>query len=272
MPYTVQAAAAASPVAEKRTLDEKYNELAALQERLLKSKAKHEVVEEEAPVTKTAAVTSKDELVDSLKQTISQQQKLLIGFLKQIEELEDNGKEVLEIEVEELQHKVSKLEHALEKKDAEIESLEQQVTMAHSMTSRIDDVVKEFEHVQSRMMELEVQASKAEALELELQEANEGYDMVRHDLVRKQEKLEQTLNETQALRQQLAETEDKLAESNRQRLQLQKKVQFLQDLNEDMYSMSESNNKMKNELRRIGELESMLSMIAEERDQLLRKK
>ena len=38
-----------------------------------------------------------------------------------------------------------------------------------------------------------------------------------------------------------------------------------------MQHVSESNQKLQNELRRIGELESMLSMIAEERDRLLNK-
>jgi len=66
--------------------------------------------------------------------------------------------------------------------------------------------------------------------------------------------------------------EDKLAEANLQRQQLQKKVQFLQELNADMQNISETNKKLQTELRRIGELESMLTMMAEERDQLLRKK
>lgn len=77
--------------------------------------------------------------------------------------------------------------------------------------------------------------------------------------------------ENQRLHTTLGTTEDKLAESNMQRQQLQKKVQFLQDINNDMQNVSESNQRLQNELRRIGELESMLSMIAEERDRLLKK-
>ena len=66
--------------------------------------------------------------------------------------------------------------------------------------------------------------------------------------------------------------EDKLAEANLQRQQLQKKVQFLTDLNTDLQSISDTNKKLQTELRRIGELESMLNMMAEERDFLLRRK
>jgi len=68
------------------------------------------------------------------------------------------------------------------------------------------------------------------------------------------------------------ELEDKLSEANLQRQQLHKKVQFLSDLNNDMQSIADTNKKLQTELRRIGELESMLNMMAEERDFLLRKK
>jgi hypothetical protein len=43
-------------------------------------------------------------------------------------------------------------------------------------------------------------------------------------------------------------------------------------MNNDMQSISETNKKLQTEIRRIGELESMLTMMAEERDYLLRKK
>jgi hypothetical protein len=39
-----------------------------------------------------------------------------------------------------------------------------------------------------------------------------------------------------------------------------------------MQSISDTNKKLQTEMRRIGELESMLNMMAEERDFLLRKK
>jgi uncharacterized protein Smg (DUF494 family) len=84
--------------------------------------------------------------------------------------------------------------------------------------------------------------------------------------------LEEVMNENQQMRQQMDELEDKLAEANLQRQQLQKKVLFLTDLNTDMQSIADSNKKLQTELRRIGELESMLNMMAEERDFLLRKK
>jgi len=253
------------------TLKDREVQLLQLQERV--QQVKQRPVEEqrqEAPAAEKGDL-SKDQMILSLKQTVAQQQKLLNGFLRKVEEMEDNGKEELRLENEDLRTEIKKLEELVDTKAAEAESLQQQVATAQSMVARIDEIYGEFETLQVRMRELEEQARHANSLETELEEARESFEAARKDLLRKQEKLEQVLNENAELKNQLHEIEDKLSEANRQRLQLQKKVQFLQDLNDDMHNMTEANKKLQNELRRIGELESMLNMIAEERDQLLRK-
>ena len=51
-----------------------------------------------------------------------------------------------------------------------------------------------------------------------------------------------------------------------------KKVQFLESINTEFQQVTDANKKLQNELRRIGELESMLSMMADERDNLLQRK
>jgi uncharacterized protein (DUF3084 family) len=121
------------------------------------------------------------------------------------------------------------------------------------------------------METLEKQANRANNLAIELEDTRQAYEQVHKDLLRKNEKLEEAFRENQQLQHQFNSLEDKLAEANLQRQQLQKKVQFLQDLNADLQSISDTNKKLQTELRRVGELESMLNMIAEERDYLLRK-
>jgi chromosome segregation ATPase len=139
------------------------------------------------------------------------------------------------------------------------------------MSVRIEEVYKEFDELQKNIGNLEKQANKTTVLSLELEDVKQSYEQVHKELIRKQEKLETAIAENQRLHAALSTTEDKLAEANLQRQQLQKKVQFLQDMNNDIRNISDSNHKLQNELRRIGELESMLSMIAEERDRLLNK-
>jgi chromosome segregation ATPase len=219
------------------------------------------------------------QVITSLKDALLRQQETLNTLLTKIDSIDISHqkkewiaeKEELEYEKDELEKKIEKLELQLDNKDGEIRKIKQQEAAAQQMASRIDEVYKEFDLLQKKMTSLEKQANRANALALELQDARQETDQLRKDLDRKQEKLEELITESQRLHATLGTTEDKLAEANLQRQQLYKKVQFLQDINNDMQHVTESNQKLQNELRRIGELESMLNMIAEERDRLLNK-
>ena len=211
--------------------------------------------------------------VVSLKDTLLLQQRTLDSLLAKIDSIEEstyNKKELVQ-KNEELEKKIERLELELEAKEGEIHRVRQQEALAQQMASRIDEVYKEFDLLQHKIASLEKQANKANALTLELEDARQLTEQLQKELGRKQDKLEEMLAESQRLHTTLGVTEDKLAEANLQRQQLQKKVQFLQDITNDMQHVSESNQKLQNELRRIGELESMLSMISEERDRLLNK-
>lgn len=211
-------------------------------------------------------------IVQELKVTIAQQQQVLNNYLDKVEEMEQGGKGQLKQLNHELQKEINKLHHIIEEKDHELEELEQQASGAQKMVTKIDEVYQEFEQLQLKMMQLEKQANRANNLAMELEDIKQSYEQVYNELSRKQEKLEEVMNENQRMRLDMNTIEDKLSEANLQRQQLQKKVQFLQDLNADMQALSDTNKKMQTELRRIGELESMLNMMAQERDFLLRKK
>jgi chromosome segregation ATPase len=216
----------------------------------------------------------------SLKDALLRQQQMLNTLMTKIERVDTTPfdkkgllaeKEELEYEKEELEKKVEQLELLLDDRDSELKRIKQQEVVAQQMASRIDEVYKEFDILQQKITSLEKQANKANELALELEDEKHATEQLRREVERKQEKLEEMIAENQRLHTALSTTEDKLAEANIQRQQLQKKVQFLQDINNDMQHVSESNQRLQNELRRIGELESMLSMIAEERDRLLKK-
>jgi Tfp pilus assembly protein PilO len=64
----------------------------------------------------------------------------------------------------------------------------------------------------------------------------------------------------------LADTEDKLREANFQRQQLQKKAVFLDELNRDLQEASEHNKKLEGQLRRISEMEAMLSRTVQDKN------
>ena len=239
----------------------------------------------EFPVRKPQQTQTSPEPFDnmtlaSLKDALLRQQQMLNTLMSKIERVDTTPfakkgllaeKEELEYEKEELEKKVEQLELLLDDRDSELKRIKQQEVVGQQMASRIDEVYKEFDILQHKIISLEKQANKANELALELEDEKHATEQLRREGERKQEKLEEMIAENQRLHTALSTTEDKLAEANIQRQQLQKKVQFLQDVNNDMQHVSESNQKLQNELRRIGELESMLSMIAEERDRLLNK-
>jgi chromosome segregation ATPase len=229
-----------------------------------------EVKEEIMPAKKT--LPEEKNIVHDLKSTIAQQQKVLTSYLQQVEELENGGKEELRQQNKTLEKEVDRLHSIIEQKDLEIEDIHQQAAAEQKMATKIEEVYQEFEQFQAKMGQLEKQANRSNNLAIELEDARHSYEQVHKELLRKQEKLEDVMNDNQRMREEMNELEDKLSDANLQRQQLQKKVQFLQDLNTDMQSISDTNKKLQTELRRIGELESMLNMMAAERDSLLRKK
>jgi DNA repair exonuclease SbcCD ATPase subunit len=217
-------------------------------------------------------VTEADTLV-SLKQSFIQQQQYLANVLNKIEDLESRGQiEELKKDNEKLINKIDKLEWELEEKEEQLHKLQKQKEVTDQMSARLEDVQTEFLVLQQTMATMEAQANKTNILAMELEETKEAYYQLKNDTIRKQEKLQELLSENAKLYQQLADTEDKLSEANMQRQQLLKKTKMLEDLNNDFQTVAETNQKLQTELRRIGELESMLNMMMEERDNLLRRK
>lgn len=204
------------------------------------------------------------DVLQDLKQSIRQQQKTLDRLLNQVDKLDT------EDEKEEAKKMNATL--VLEEKEAELQKTKHQLSMAQKVAGRVTEVYQEFDLLQQKMAELEETANKANQLAMELEETQQAYAQVKKEMARKQEKLHEAVEENSQLHQQLADTEDKLNESNAQRQQLQKKMQLLENINTELLQMSEANKKMKNELRRIAELESLLSLVSDERDLLLKKR
>ena len=257
---------------EKPVTATRRSTLAELEEQFAKKRKEAFVAREEPSVITNSPVHKETNMVQELKTTISQQQKLLNSYLRQVEALENEGKEEIRQENNDLQREITKLHGIIETKDAEIEDLFLQATSAQKMASKIEEVYEEFDVLQSKMQLLEQQANRANNLAMELEDTKHSYEAIHKELLRKHEKLEQVMEDSQQMKEDMNTLEDKLSEANLQRQQLHKKVQFLTDLNNDMQSLSDTNKKLQTEMRRIGELESMLNMMAEERDYLLRKK
>jgi len=213
-----------------------------------------------------------DESLTNVKQAILQQQQQLNALLQKVEGIKNEHEApVIKKDRPDLQSKIDKLELLLEEKEEELQELRQGSELAQMMTTRMEEVERDFAALQSRLAEYEKQASTANQLAMDLEDLQEEFSNLKEDHKRKAEKLQEATTEKTRLYEQLCQTEDKLQEANTQRHQFMKRARVLEEMNTDFQAVSDTNQKMKNELRRIGELESMLNMMTQERDHLLRR-
>jgi len=125
--------------------------------------------------------------------------------------------------------------------------------------------------LQGKIQKLESQLNQSKMLNVEYEDLKETHYKLIRDFEDQKVKLQSITSEHQQISLQLDETSDKLREANFQRQQLQKRVAYLEELNNDLHVVADANKKLESQLRKIGELESMLNVVSEERDTMLRK-
>lgn len=188
-----------------------------------------------------------------------------------IKETEEKQKEILK-DNEELYNQIEDLRSMLNQREQEISAIRQKAHLSKEMTSMLDNAYIEFNTLQEKMHKLESQVNSSKMISLEYEDIKEEHYKLRKDFEEQKTKLNAFASENRELQAQLAEAEDKLRETNFQRQQLQKRVSYLEELNNDLQAVSDANKRLESQIKRIGELESMLNVVAEERDQLIRKK
>jgi DNA repair exonuclease SbcCD ATPase subunit len=193
-----------------------------------------------------------------------------LGNIEAIRDAEEKQRVILKNN-EELSLQISGLQMKLADKDKEIIDIRKKEVLTKEMTSMLDNAYSEFNVLQSKMQKLETQANSYKMISMEYEDMKESHRRMSHDFEEQKIKLVNLVADHQQVQAQLMETEEKLRESNFQRQQMQKRVTYLEELNTDLQAVSDANKKLENQLKRIGELESMLNMAAEERDQLIRK-
>jgi chromosome segregation ATPase len=230
---------------------------------------------------KTAAqappvVTEKPAYIDQLRMAQSglmEHNEKINRLLEQIDvikEKEEQQKQILE-EKEELNNQISKLRTVLSDKEKEINNIRQKEQLTKEMNSILDSAYSEFNVLQGKIQKLESQLNQSKMLNVEYEDLKETHYKLIRDFEDQKAKLQSISAEHQLLSLQADEINDKLREANFQRQQLQKRVSYLEELNNDLHVVADANKKLESQLRKIGELESMLNVVSEERDTLLRR-
>ena len=188
-------------------------------------------------------------------------------LLEQIELLKESERKHLDTKHinETLQVQLRDFRQALSDKESEIKQIRQQQLLIHELKERLEKAHEEYNELQSKLQKLETHISRPQNRTFEYEELQQSYFKLTKECDEIKMKQLAMLEENQRLSRLLADTEDKLRESNFQRQQYLRKVTFLEELNHDLQELSGHQKKLESQMRRIGEIEMMLNKESEGR-------
>jgi len=182
-------------------------------------------------------------------------------LLQQIQMLKESEKKYQDLQHQHnvLNEQLSGLYRQLAEKETEISRIMQEQRMVLEMNERMDKAYADFSHMQEKLRKLEQYLEQPHSKRIEYDQLQETYFKLSREFDEVKGKQMALFDENQRLSRILADTEDKLKEANFQRQQYQKKMLFLEELNRDLQEATEQHKKMESQLRRISEMESILS-------------
>ena len=194
---------------------------------------------------------------DNLFQYNQQTNKLL----QQIQMLKESEKKYQDLQQQHviLNEQLSSLHRQLSEKDAEINRIMQEQRLVLEMRERMDKAYVDFTQMQEKLRRLEQYLDQPHGKRIEYEQLQESYFKLSREFDEVKGKQIALFEENQRLSRILADTDDKLKEANFHRQQYQKKMLFLEELNRDLQDATEQHKKMESQLRRISEMESILS-------------
>lgn len=231
-------------------------------------------VEEPVQLQYTAPVTTSPDYLSQLQAAqnglVEQNSKIasLLENIETIKQQETQQQQILK-DKEHLTHRVDDLEVLLSTKQKELDNMQQQQEITKELTLLLDNAHKEFALLQEKINKLESQAGNALLLKIEHEDLKEANYKLQKDIAVQLQLVQQKDTEYRNLMHELTATEHKLSESNFERQQMQKKIAYLEEINNDMQLISQDNQHLMDQIKRIGQLESMLQVVSQERDQLL---
>jgi hypothetical protein len=220
-----------------------------------------------APVPATA---SEAVLLEQLLQTQERMTQQQDEFRRQLREVASQRQQTdllnqqKEI-AEQLQLRVEELEFQLSLRDEELKSASRHQKLSTEMNTMLSDAYGEFGLLKEKIAQLEAQLVAEKKLYVNYEDLRESTLRMTRDLEDLQQKHGALQGDYLRLQRTLTETEKLLEQEQFENQQLLNRLQRYETLDRDLQEMSDSNRKLESQLRRIGELESMLNMLTEER-------
>ena len=215
---------------------------------------------------------SSEEYLARLKnaqESLREQNRNIALLLEQIDRLKRSEQKYADtVKANELlQARVQELQQQLLQKEGEEQLVHQQQLLLNEMKERLESAYADFNALRQRLLQLESRLADPNERQFEYEELQQNYFRLTKEFDELKLKHIAMLEENQRLTRLLADTEDKLRESNFQRQQLQKKNSFLEELNQDLQQINEQNKKLGGQLKRISEIEALLARVAAKKDE-----
>jgi DNA repair exonuclease SbcCD ATPase subunit len=213
-----------------------------------------------------------DQVITAQSRLMDQNQKInsLLGDLEVIRDKEEKLRQVVRDNAE-LSAQLNRMRVEMSEKEKEVDSLKQKEQLTKEMTSMLDVAYSEFNTLQAKIQKLEAQLTSSKMTNLEYEDLKEEHSKFTKEFEEYKAKAASLASENLQLQTQLTEALDKLREANFQRQQLQKRIVYLEELNADLQIVADANKKLEGQLKRIGELESMINIVNEEKGEANRR-
>lgn len=138
-------------------------------------------------------------------------------------------------------------------------------SLSKEMTERLEKAYEEFNFLQDRISKIHSQVIDPTKRTYEFEELEQSYFRLTKEYDELKIRHITLMDDTQRLTRALADAEEKLRDSNFQKQQLSKKVVFLEELANDLQQLSGHHKKLEGQLRRLSEIESLLSRTAQDK-------
>jgi chromosome segregation ATPase len=186
----------------------------------------------------------------------------LLDQTRLVEEGEKKTQELLH-QNEELNEQLRNAGQQLLDREAEISHLRHQQKLSEEMGVRLDKVYEEYSTLQDKLLKLQTYLTQPHNRGTDYDELKDAYFKLGKEHDEMKLKYLTLREENQRLNRIIADTEEKLKEANFQRQQYQKRSAFLEELNHDLQEISEHNKKIESQLRRVSDMESLLTKITQ---------